>query len=111
MNVSLLPASIRSIGLSSRSAAATVTDSPSAAWPASGSPSCRAATGSSVRVVFVGESDMGVLLIRCLESELYASIVALSIILDGGVRGGSFDASYALTCLADHKYRAHLTAT
>jgi len=46
---------------------------------------------------------MGVLLIRCLESELYASIVALSTIFVGAGLRGSFDAQYALTCLADHK--------
>src|SRR5271170_6849798 len=72
MNVSEALTSTRSIGLSRR-AAAVVTGSTSTT---SSSPS-----GSRVRVLFVGESDMSVLLIRCLESELYAAIVALSTII------------------------------
>ena len=39
-----------------------------------------------------------VLLIRCLQSELYAAIVALSIILSGRSLGVSFDTVYAAPC-------------
>ena len=44
------------------------------------------------------ESDIQVLLIRCLQSELYAAIVALSIILGGPSWGTPFDAPYGGTC-------------
>jgi hypothetical protein len=50
-----------------------------------------------VEVVSFDESDIGVLLIRCLESELYAAIVALSIIPVGVISSTWFDVSCAAT--------------
>src|SRR6516165_8791242 len=83
MKVSGVVMSIRAIGLSSRPGASGAL---SGALSRSASPSGAAARGSSAGVEVV-ESDIQVLLIRCLQSELYAAIVALSIIL-GGRPGG-----------------------
>jgi hypothetical protein len=51
-------------------------------------------------------SDMTVLLIRCLESELYASIVALSMIFyacpPGPLIKHSFDTVHGVTCSLEH---------
>src|ERR1700683_639148 len=103
MNVSGVPRSRRSIGLSSRPAATTV--APSATTSTSGWSASTAITGSSVAVVeFAGESDMGVLLIRCLESELYAEVVVLSIIVGYQVGKMSFDALCAHTCTPANKW-------
>jgi len=49
---------------------------------------------------------MGVLLIRCLESELYVTIVALSTILDRAISHTSFDAICAVTFPTDQFYGA-----
>ena len=49
-----------------------------------------------------GLSDMGVLLIRCLESELYATIVALSTILLGAFREARSTLGTASPACADH---------
>src|ERR1022692_240814 len=95
MNVSEAVRSSRSIGLSRRPGGATVGTSRASV---SRSASWTGATGSSVGVEFAGESDMSVLLIRCLESELYAVIVALSIILGGACLETSFDTLYPRTC-------------
>src|SRR5262249_54242414 len=85
---------ICSIGLSSRPGASGALSSP---LSRSASPPGAAARRSSVGVEVV-EFDIQVLLIRCLESELYAAIVALSIILGGPSWGIPFDAAYGGTC-------------
>src|SRR6478609_6435641 len=79
MNVSDVPRSIFSIGLSSRPAAAGATSVVSGSWSAFG-----AVWGSTVGL-FAGRSDISCLLFRCLESELYALVVALSIIFASGI--------------------------
>src|SRR5450759_6185 len=102
MNVSEVPRSVRSIGLSSRSGAAGAA---SGTASASNSGTSRGAAESSVGAWFLGVSDMGTFLIRCLESELYATIVALSTILQSAlidISFVSFDDLYPVTCPGGH---------
>src|SRR5450759_3940155 len=99
MNVSEVPRSVRSIGLSSRSGAAGAA---SGTASASNSGTSRGAAESSVGAWFLGVSDMGTFLIRCLESELYATIVALSTILQSALIDISFDDLYPVTCPGGH---------